>query len=204
MSAAVAPVYKIPEIATSDFLTHIRPLYDLLEGKKTSKSEEDPFAKRAWMSYYGKSEADWVAENRMIQIRKVLTMELGNFHQNMMGSLPGWVNYKIGHASGCDIGRADDTIIAEIKNNTNTMNSSSKESVVKKLQKQVAAGKRALLIVVNGDISHRTIDGVEWISGRDFYAEATGRPEFIDDLLTTLLHCFTTYKTYAELAKALR
>jgi hypothetical protein len=83
------------------------------------------------------------------------------------------------------------------------MNSSSKESVVKKLQKQVAAGKRALLIVVNGDIPHRTIDGVEWISGRDFYAEVTGRREFMADLLGTLMYCFTAFKTYEELATAL-
>ena len=121
-----------------------------------------------------------------------------------MGSFDNWENYKKGHKSGCDIGKIDGSCIAEIKNNINTMNSSSKESVLKKLKKQKELNKRTLLVIVNGDIKNYVKDGIEFISGRMFYNELSGRSNFMDDLLLTLTECFIHYKTYNALTDSLK
>jgi formylmethanofuran dehydrogenase subunit A len=120
-----------------------------------------------------------------------------------MGTFPGWENYKKGHITGCDIGKKDDTCVAEIKNNTNTMNSSSKESVLKKLKKQKDLGKRALLVVINGDTQYSVKDGIETISGRQFYGEISGRLTFMDDMLSTVTETFKQYNTFEALKLAL-
>lgn len=196
--------YKIPEINYEMFLSLSKPLYEILEGKKSPKSEPDVFAKECLKSFKDQSEDDWKKYHRSIQIERTWTMEWGKFHQNLMGSFPGWNNYKQGHETGCDIGKEDGTCVAEIKNNTNTMNSDSLKSVQRKLNKQKELGKRVILIVVNGDIRHRNIDGIEWMSGRQFYEEVTGRASFWSDLLYTATYCFKTFKTFDELKYHLR
>lgn len=195
--------YKIPEIDKTTYLSLIKPLYDILEGKKASKSEPDPFAQQGWMLFHNMNIEEWEHENKKIQIKRAWTMSWGDFHQALMGIFPGWINYKRGHATGCDIGKEDNTCVVEIKNNTNTMNSSSKESNLKKLKKQKELGKRAVLVIINGDIKPSVKDGVETISGRQFYEELSGRVTFMDDLLSTTNETFTRYKTFESLKLAL-
>ena len=184
--------YKIPEIPIVRFSHLLKPLYDIIECKKVSKSALDPFSQQANMSFHNISREEWVQNQKKIQNEHSWTMGFGYFHQNLMGSFPGWKIYK----TGCDIGKEDDTCVVEVKNNTNTMNSSSRESVLKKLMKQLELGKRSLLVIVNGDIKESRKDGIEIISGRQFYAELSGRPNFIDDLLTTVNESFSRYKSF--------
>jgi len=195
--------YRIPEIHKETYLTLIKPLYDIIEGKKVSKSEPDPFSQQGWIQYHGMHANEWDCGHKKIQIERAWTMAWGYFHQNLMGSFPGWINYKKGHPSGCDIGKEDGTCVGEVKNNTNTMNSSSKESVMKKLKKQNDLGKRALLVVINGDTKNLIKDGIELLSGRQFYEELSGRPTFINDILSTTNNSFRQYKTFEALKTAL-
>lgn len=193
--------YTIPQLNFHTFVSIVKPLYDIKDGKKHSKSEPDAFAKECWMAANNISNEDWERLHKHIQCERAWTMEMGNLHQNIMGSLPGWKNLMRGHSTGCDISSDDETVIGEIKNNINTMNSSSKEAVINKLKKQAALGKRTLLIIVNGDTPHKMVDGVEYISGRMFYAEASNNPTFYDDLLYTLKECFKTCPQYEELRR---
>jgi hypothetical protein len=195
--------YMISEINKETYLRLIKPLYDIIEGKKVSKSEPDSFAQQGWMHFHRMTREEWEREHKKIQIDRAWTMAWGDFHQNLMGAFPGWRNYKKGHATGCDIGKEDDTCVAELKNNKNTMNSSSKESVIRKLKKQNDLGKRALIVVINGDINHSIKDGIETISGRKFYEELSGRPTFMDDLLSTTNETFNQFKTFEALKTAL-
>jgi len=201
--AALPSWYKIPEINTETYLRLIRPLYDIIEGKKVSKSEPDPFAQQGWMHFHTMTREEWEHEHKKIQSDRAWTMAWGNFHQNCMGTFPGWITYDKGHTTGCDIGKEDDTSVAELKNNTHTMNSDSKKSVLRKLKKQKDLGKRALLVVINGDTKQSVKDGVETISGRQFYEELSGRPNFMDDMLSTTNETFNTYKTFESLNLAL-
>jgi hypothetical protein len=195
--------YMIPEINKNNFLSLIKPLYDIIEGKKVSKSEPDPFAEQAWMSYHSMTSETWMIEHKKIQIERAWTMAWGTFHQNCIGCFPDWETYKKGHLTGCDIGKKNGTCVGEVKNNINTMNSSSRESVLKKLKKQHELGKRAILIVINGDIKQSVKDGIETISGRQLYEEISGRRSFMDDILKTTNNAFSSYKTYEALKLAL-
>jgi hypothetical protein len=191
---------RLPEINVSFFVQLLQPFYDILEGKK-SISKPDLFEKQSWMMFYDLSEDEWIQEQKKIQIKRAWTMEWGNFHQKLMGSFPGWENYGNGHSTGCDIG--NEQCVVEIKNNINTMNSSSKESVIRKLKIQKDLGKRAILVIINGDIKNHTDEhGIEWINGKTFYQELAGRP-FMDDLIHTVKDCFSTYKTYHSLKTSL-
>ena len=195
--------YRIPEIHKDTFLLLVKPLYDIIEGRKIPKSEPDPFAQEAWMSFYNMTTEEWELQHKKIQIERSWTMAWGDFHQNLMGSFLGWENYRKGHITGCDIGKKDGTSVGEVKNNINTMNSSSRESVLKKLKKQHELGKRAMLIVVNGDIKQSVKDGIETINGRQFYEELSGRSSFKDDIGTTIKETFGRYKTYEALKLSL-
>jgi len=199
----VSSWYKIPEINKDTYLSLIRPLYDIIEGKKISKSEPDLFAKQGWMNFHNINEEQWEYENNKIQIQRAWTMAWGYFHQNLMGTFPGWENYKKGHITGCDIGKEDDTCVAEIKNNINTMNSDSKKSVMKKLKKQKDLGKRSILVIINGNIKSSVKDGIETMSGKQFYEELSGRLSFMDDILSTTNESLKLYKTFESLTISL-
>jgi hypothetical protein len=196
--------YKILEIHPDTYLNLMKPLYDILEGKKISKSEPDPFSKQGWISFNKTTEEEWEESHKKIQIARAFSMTWGDFHQNLMGTFPGWIDYKKGHDTGCDIGKEDNTCVAEIKNNVNTMNSSSKESVLRKLKKQKDLGKRALLIIINGDIAPSIKDGIEMISGKQFYEELSGRSTFMEDLLFTTTKTFERCNTLDSLKSALK
>lgn len=195
--------YSIPEVGIDTFVPMVKSLYDVLISKK-SISKEDPFTKRIFMSFYDQTMSSWEEEHRKIQKERAFTMAMGMFHQKLMGSFDGWVNYGSGHESGCDIGRRDGTCVAEIKNNVNTMNSSSQASVIQKLKKQQEKGKKVYLIIVNGDISRKEKEGIIWISGKDFYSEVSGNPHFMSNLLQTLEKMFSTYKTFKEVKDSLK
>lgn len=201
--ASLKILSKIPEVPQKTLVPLLKPFYDILEGRKVSKSEPDRFAEQCWMSYHGLSKEDWERQHKIIQINKAWTMSWGNFHQSLMGSFPGWEDLKTGHETKCDIWKQDKTCVAEVKNNKNTMNSGGNESVMKKLKAQVALGRRTVLVVVNGDIPHVVVDGVEKMNGKDFYAELSGRETFFEDLLSTLKEIFATFKTYEQLKKSL-
>ncbi len=55
---------------------------------------------------------------------------LGTFHQEVLGSVDGWVNYDAGY----DIENAEQKIFAEVKNKHNTMNAPNKRAVVQNLE----------------------------------------------------------------------
>jgi hypothetical protein len=195
--------YRIPEIPTNTFLSLIKPLYDSVEGRKTSVSEPDRFAKDSWMAFHNKSEDEWYVMNKEVQRVRAWTMAWGIFHQNLMGSFPGWESYKRGHKTKCDIGTLEEDCVGEIKNNTNTMNADSKKSVISKLKQQKDLGKRVMLVTVNGAVPPGIPNYIENIDGKTFYEDISGRSNFMDDLHTTITDCFKQFKTYRDLEIAL-
>jgi hypothetical protein len=196
-------IYKIPEFEKEYFISLLEPLYKILEGKE-SKSKDDVFSRECLEAYYDKTPEERKEEIKRTQKERALSMEMGYFHQNLMGSFKEWTNYGKGHITGCDIGKYDNSCVAEVKNNVNTMNSDSKKSVMKKLKKQIKDGKKAMLIIVNGDIKKKEEAGVIWISGREFYSELSGREDFMDDLSATMKDIFKKYKTYKSLIDSLK
>jgi hypothetical protein len=197
-------VYSILEIPREKFYPLMKPMYDIYEGRKTFKSELDPFMKQSYMSFGGMTEEQYEKELEIIQRWKALTMSWGNFHQKIIGLFPDWEDYKTGHSTKCDNGRRDGTAVVEVKNHVNTMNSGGKETVFKNLEVQIALGKRALLVIINGNFETKKHEnGIEEISGKNFYNELSGREDFMKSLLETVKSIFATYKTYDELIGSL-
>ena len=195
--------YTIPEIPFNPFLELLQPIYKRMDVTTESKSEEDPLFRMVFQASQGMSDEDYEKFLKQMQMTKRLQMAMGDFHQHLMGLFDGWDDYKQGHETKCDIGKTDGTIVCEIKNNINTMNSDSLRSVNQKLQKQKELGKEARVIIVNGSIQRKEKDGIIWMSGKDFYEEQSGRDNFMQSLQTTMRHIFSTYNNYNDLLTSL-
>ena len=195
--------YTIPEVHPLVLLKYIKTLYDILEGRNKSKSTLDPFAKDCWKRFYNSTEEEWQSQNKIVQKNRSWTMAWGTFHQNIMGSFPGWENYGRGHTTGCDIGKNDGSDVREIKNGKTSMNSGGKESVNNKLKKQITLGKKVVIVIVNYNFPTKNDDGITWMSGNKCYQELSGRPDFMDCLKDTVTECFAKFETYESLKAAL-
>jgi hypothetical protein len=196
---AVPAWYMIPEIPFPSFLELLNPIYKRMSMAMESKSEEDPLFRMVFQASQGMSDEEFDHFWKQQQMAKRLQMAMGDFHQHLMGLFEGWDDYKQGHETKCDIGKKDGSIICEIKNNINTMNSDSQARVIQKLQKQVQQGKEARIIIVNGNIARKEKDGIVWMSGREFYQEQSGRADFMQSVQQTMFHVFSTYDTIDSL-----
>ena len=65
--------------------------------------------------------------------RKQHTMKYGEVWQKAIGLFPGFEDLGIGHESECDVRKLDNTMIIELKNKYNTVNSGGKKDVERKL-----------------------------------------------------------------------
>jgi len=194
--------YRIADkITLTVYVGLLKDIYEILENKPSGKSQEDVFLRLCHESFYEMTPSEYDDLNNTIGFRKALTMALGYFHQNLMGSLPAYLVCKNGETS-LDVRSKDDTEIAEIKNNDHTMNSDSKKSVVAKLETALKQGKHALLILVNSVKNLTNFvknPKIEVLNGRDGYAHLSGHKDFYDDLILTLEYTFKNFKTYKQL-----
>jgi anion-transporting ArsA/GET3 family ATPase len=132
-------------------------------------------------------------------------MKMGDFHEELAGKFIGWQTLKVGHYSGCDVMKQDETEFMEWKNRDNTMNSSSASSVIKKLSKLYEQDKKVFLVLVN--VSKKTIprfgapEYITILNGQQAYEYLSGRKTFYKDLLKTITNTFTLCSTYKELLK---
>lgn len=62
-------------------------------------------------------------------------MKEGELAQILIGNWIGWEDLKIGHSSGIDVRKKDNSIIMDVKNKWNTCNSSSQKALFDKLSK---------------------------------------------------------------------
>ncbi len=87
--------------------------------KDFGKNVIDPFAAMFEMSGFGLSFEDWKKSETTRQAQKTLQNHIGDFHQNILGSVAGWENKKTGNV--IDLVSDEKQIIAEIKNKYNTV-----------------------------------------------------------------------------------
>lgn len=117
---------------------------------------------------------------------------LGDFHQQVLGSVDGWTN----HDASYDLENEDQKILAEIKNKHNTMNSKNREVVESKLNSALQTkgqGWTAYLVVIIPKKPMRYREQlimrrpVYEIDGATFYELATGEPNALYDLFTATM-----------------
>lgn len=81
----------------------------------------DPFHSLLIASTFNvRSRENLIAIQQSQSTLSAISNALGRFHQDILGSVAGWVN----HDAGYDLENLTQTIVAEVKNKHNTMNSS--------------------------------------------------------------------------------
>ncbi|GGH18092.1 Eco47II family restriction endonuclease [Sphingobacterium alkalisoli] len=90
--------------------------------KNINKNVVDPFSSLFQIGGFGIGYEEWFIGEITRQAQKSLQNHVGDFHQNILGSVVGWDNKKTG--SVIDLVNVDRMIIAEVKNKHNTVKGS--------------------------------------------------------------------------------
>ena len=77
---------------------------------------------------------EWLKFELTRQQDKTINNKIGEFHQELLGKVDGWVDLGIGDETEIDLKKEDNTIFIELKNKYNTMNSSSEKTCREKLE----------------------------------------------------------------------
>lgn len=123
-------------------------------------------------------------------ILKRIQMSVGEAWQEVIGGMPDWQNLGQGHATGLDICYKN-MLYGEIKNRTNTDNSSSKKENMRKLQlHKQNTGAKVFYGYINGTKHESYVkDGVEFYVGDDLLNMVFGSYKVLfKDLLRTLIY----------------
>ena len=191
--------YKIPEINFQHFRTLLKPMFSILEQSCKHKSSEDPFLTNIWSNYH---QSNFRQDYGKAQMIRALSMALGTLHEEIISSFPHWHRIQR-HKTKSDIIGYKGKYVVEVKNNINTMNSSSKTSVYTNLLYHIQErdGNKAYLVIINNCPNDKeTLDnGIIIYSGKYFYHKLSKRSDFFNDLLETITYIFTHYKTFNQL-----
>ena len=77
---------------------------------------------------------EWLKFELTRQQDKTINNKIGEFHQELLGKVDGWVDLGIGDETEIDLKKEDNTVFIELKNKYNTMNSSSEKTCREKLE----------------------------------------------------------------------
>lgn len=158
---------------------------------RSSLNVIDPFGALLQAALLGMEKVDDL--QKIINLKSGLagmSNHLGSFHQDVLGSISGWVN----HDRGYDLESGREKIIAEVKNKNNSMNASNRRKVIEDLTtalRQKPKGWRAYLVIIlprkRLQNPRKISDGELYeIDGAAFYALASGSPSALKDLYQTI------------------
>lgn len=180
-------------ISDGEFLEAAKKLVNAIGGGRAKAEDDpyrngiDPFSSLVDAAFQNISPHDWLEQEKVRQAQKSLQNAIGAFHQNVLGSMPGWRD--AGYAGSFDVESASKRILAEVKNKYNTMNSTTAKGVCDSLAKHLDNGKSgftAYLVQIIPKTStpydeefapHRSApprEDIRRIDGKSFYALATG------------------------------
>lgn len=129
---------------------------------------------------------EWLKFELTRQQDKTINNKIGEFHQELLGKVDGWVDLGIGDETEIDLKKEDNTVFIELKNKYNTMNSSSEKTCREKLEKVIekypdATAYWAYVISKNYKSEDRTWkyqqredERIRRISGDRLYTMVTG------------------------------
>jgi Eco47II restriction endonuclease len=167
------------------------------------KNVIDPFSAIFDGAVQGYNLDEWLVKEKARQVQKTVQNQIGFFHQNILGSIPGWRRPIV----GLDIYNYERRIFAEIKNKYNTVKGSNKYAVydelLSRLNQPEYRGFTAYCveIIPLGRKSYDKIftpsdptsskrrpanEKIRLISGQAFYDLATGIPGSLSMLFDVL------------------
>lgn len=146
--------------------------------------------------------SEWMDQEKSRQIQKSFQNAVGDFHQHILGSMPGW--FDAGEGGNYDVISENKKIIAEVKNKYNTMNSGLQVQVYDKMAHWLDYGKSGFTAYVvdivpkspkpycipytpsERGVKRQTRNNLLRIDGRSFYALASGIEDALDQLYLVL------------------
>lgn len=132
----------LPFIKDKDLIQHVETVLKVAKNatnnaeKKMYSNVIDPFSALFDASNQGISLSEWMRQEKSRQIQKTLQNAIGDFHQNILGSMSGWVNLRTGSVS--DLSNKSKKIIAEVKNKYNTTKGNHKVAIYDDFKKMLA------------------------------------------------------------------
>ena len=148
--------------------------------------------------------SEWIKQEKSRQIQKTLQNAIGEFHQNILGSIPGWLNLKTG--SVLDLSNKKRKIIAEVKNKYNTTKGNHKIAIYDDFKKLLDTDYKGFVayyveIIPKGKKSYNLPfvpsdnrkskrrsknENIRVIDGKSFYALAGSRKNGLRELYVAL------------------
>ncbi len=158
---------------------------------KILKNVVDPFSCLTVASTFNiKTQVKLLKLQKNASILSGIASAIGNFHQNILSSVDGWVN----HDAGYDIKNDSKRMLAEIKNKHNTLNATNRQQVIDDLDttvKQERGDWTAYLVLIIPKEPKRykvrekgKSRKIYEIDGASFYTMITGEPDAIHDLFS--------------------
>ncbi len=162
----------------------------------------DPFSALVDAARQKISLEKWMGQEKARQTQKGFQNALGDFHQDVLGFMPGWEN--MGRGGNIDIRNVEKKIIAEVKNKHNTMNARSAINVYDNLAGYIDFNDKSLKAYLVEIIPKKTKpyelpfipsergtqrqrrDNLVKVDGRSFYALASGDKLALDKLYKVL------------------
>lgn len=198
----------LPFISDKDFYTHTKKLVEAAKSAELKVEKNpytniiDPFSALVDAARQNVSLSTWMDQEKSRQIQKSFQNAIGDFHQNIIGSVKGWENS--GAGGSFDVISKEKKIIAEIKNKHNTMNSTSQLGTYDKLASWLDYGKKGYIAYVveivpkspkpysvsftptERGVKRQTRNNLLRTDGRSFYALSSGYENAIDLLYNAL------------------
>lgn len=146
----------------------------------------------------------WMKQEKSRQIQKTLQNALGDFHQDIIGSIPGWESLPRGRV--IDVVSKENRIIAEIKNKHNTTKGSDRKTIYDNLSSKIKSDYKGFtgyfVEIIPKTLEpydeefapsdnvrrkrRRTNPRIRMIDGKSFYALASGKTSALRELYYAL------------------
>lgn len=175
--------------------------------KKFNKNVIDPFSALFQISGFDMTHDTWKQSEVARQAQKTLQNHIGDFHQNVLGSIEGWENKGVG--SVIDLVNTEQKIIAEVKNKYNTLSGGQLANLYKSLdglispKSSIYHGYTAYYVAIIPKKSERSDkpftpsnrekgaretanEKIRQIDGASFYALVTGSETALSELFQIL------------------
>lgn len=201
----------LPFISNTSLYEHVAEVIVAVQEASAEAEERlysrviDPFGAIFDALSQDMSLSQWKEKEKARQVGKTLENKVGDFHQNIIGSMGGWQN--LGTGSVVDVASQSKKIIAEIKNKYNTMKGNAKKAIYDDLKGLISSGKYRDYIGYYVEIVPRTKKGydkpftppdnvthtrrptnerIRIIDGKQFYALASGYEDALEELYKVL------------------
>lgn len=198
-------------LSNKDLITAVGKVVKIIKNSehdadvKFHKNVIDPFSALFHGVTHGITYKEWIEQEKARQSQKTMQNAIGDFHQEILGSILGWSN--LGIAGGLDVVNEEKKIIAEVKNKFNTTKGNHRVEIYDAIKSKLKEKKYNnftgyfVEIIPQDKKSYNkpftppdnktkkrrpTKRNIRIIDGASFYALATGRKSALQELFEVL------------------